>query len=91
LRWAGVLVPGWGGRRPAAGSAPADTGNIGAKVLLFGLVTVWLALFVAYYSPYPIGFWLTSIGFAGYVAAVAGTTLRQRYRRPAARPVLVAG
>jgi zinc/manganese transport system permease protein len=31
------------------------------------LVTVWVALFVAYYSPYPIGFWLTSIAFALYV------------------------
>lgn len=68
--------------RPAAGLALS---------VLFGLVTVWVALFVAYYSPYPIGFWLTSIGFAGYVAVIAGTTLRERYRRPAARTVMVAG
>jgi zinc/manganese transport system permease protein len=31
------------------------------------LTTVWAALFVAYYSPYPLGFWLTMIAFAGYV------------------------
>jgi zinc/manganese transport system permease protein len=30
------------------------------------LVTVWVALFVAYYSPYPIGFWLTTIAFGLY-------------------------
>jgi zinc/manganese transport system permease protein len=36
------------------------------------LLTVWVALFVAYYSPYPIGFWLTSIAFGGYVLTAAG-------------------
>ena len=34
-----------------------------------GLTIIWSALFAAYYSPYPIGFWTTTIGFAGYVAA----------------------
>ena len=43
-----------------------------------GLVTVWVALFVAYYSPYPIGFWLTTIGFAGYTLTYAGVRLRER-------------
>jgi zinc/manganese transport system permease protein len=42
------------------------------------LVTVWVALFVAYYSPYPIGFWLTSIAFALYVLTRLLTS-----RRPA--------
>lgn len=42
------------------------------------LVTVWTGLFVGYYSPYPIGFWLTSIAFAGYVAAHAGGRVRNR-------------
>lgn len=31
-----------------------------------GLVTVWAALFVAFYSPYPIGFWLTTVAFGLY-------------------------
>jgi zinc/manganese transport system permease protein len=31
-----------------------------------GLVTVWVALFVGFYSPYPIGFWLTTIAFGLY-------------------------
>jgi zinc/manganese transport system permease protein len=49
-----------------------------ALSVVFGLVTVWLALFVGYYSAYPIGFWLTSIAFGGYLLAVAGTAVRQR-------------
>ncbi|HEY1485091.1 MAG TPA: iron chelate uptake ABC transporter family permease subunit [Micromonosporaceae bacterium] len=39
--------------------------------VLLGLVTVWLSLFVAYYSPYPIGFWLTTIGFGMYALTYA--------------------
>jgi zinc/manganese transport system permease protein len=42
------------------------------------LVTVWVALFVAYYSPYPIGFWLTTIGFGLYALTYAGARLRDR-------------
>lgn len=53
--------------------------------VVFGLVTVWVALFVGYYSPYPIGFWLTSVAFGGYLLAAAGRALWER--RPAAAPV----
>jgi zinc/manganese transport system permease protein len=49
--------------------------------VLLALVTVWGALFVGYYSPYPIGFWLTSIAFAGYVTTAAATTLAGRSRQ----------
>jgi zinc/manganese transport system permease protein len=52
--------------------------------VLFALVTVWLALFVGYYSAYPIGFWLTSVAFGGYLLAVAGHAAWRR------RPVPVA-
>jgi zinc/manganese transport system permease protein len=45
------------------------------------VLTVWVALFVAYYSPYPIGFWLTTIAFGSYVSTTALARLR---RRPAA-------
>jgi zinc/manganese transport system permease protein len=58
---------------------------------LVALAVTWAALAVAYWSPYPIGFWLTSIGFAGYVAAIGGTTLRERYRRPVTQAVVVTG
>jgi zinc/manganese transport system permease protein len=48
------------------------------------LATVWVALFVAFYTPYPLGFWLTSIAFAGYVATAGATALvRWAGRRPA--------
>ncbi|BCJ36393.1 ABC transporter permease [Actinocatenispora thailandica] len=40
-----------------------------ALSVLFGLVAVWTSLTAAYFSPYPLGFWLTSIAFAGFVAA----------------------
>jgi zinc/manganese transport system permease protein len=46
--------------------------------VVLALVTTWVALFVAYYSPYPIGFWLTTIGFGGYALTYAGTRLRDR-------------
>ncbi len=49
--------------------------------MAFALVTVWAALFVGYYSAYPIGFWLTSIAFAGYLLAAGGRQLWDR--RPA--------
>jgi zinc/manganese transport system permease protein len=42
------------------------------------LVTVWVALFVAYYSPYPIGFWLTTTGFGLYALTYCGTRLAER-------------
>jgi zinc/manganese transport system permease protein len=49
--------------------------------VVIGLLTVWVSLFVAYYSPYPVGFWLTSIGFGGYVLARAAVALSARTRR----------
>ena len=35
-----------------------------------GLTVTWLSLLVAYYSPYPIGFFLTSFAFAVYLVSV---------------------
>jgi zinc/manganese transport system permease protein len=45
--------------------------------VLLALVTVWVSLFIGYYSPYPIGFWLTSVAFAVY-ALTYGATLASR-------------
>ena len=39
--------------------------------ILIGLLTAWLGLAAAYYSVYPVGFFITTFGFAGYVLAVA--------------------
>ena len=46
-----------------------------------GLVIVWLGLAVAYFSVYPVGFFITTFGFAGYVLAAAGRTAVSRSRR----------
>ncbi|HEX9546624.1 MAG TPA: metal ABC transporter permease [Acidimicrobiales bacterium] len=35
-----------------------------------GLVITWAALTAAYYSPYPIGFWVTTFGFVGYLTSL---------------------
>jgi zinc/manganese transport system permease protein len=38
---------------------------------LIGLAAVWSSLTLAYYTDYPVGFYVTSIAFAAYVAASA--------------------
>ncbi len=43
-----------------------------------GLLVMWTSLTVAFYSPWPLGFWLTTIAFALYVAAASGARLRRR-------------
>jgi zinc/manganese transport system permease protein len=35
----------------------------------FGLAIVWSGLVVAYYSPYPVGFWISAIALVTYGAA----------------------
>ena len=39
--------------------------------IALGVVVTWLGLAVAYFTPYPIGFFVTSFAFAGYVGAAA--------------------
>ncbi len=65
-----------------------------ALSIAIGLVTVWSALFVAVYSTYPIGFWLTTIAFGLYVVVAVvvrlGRVGQRGGRSPAVRrePVL---
>jgi len=42
-----------------------------AVAVALAAVTTWLALGIAFYSPYPFGFWLSSLAFGEYVVAVA--------------------
>jgi zinc/manganese transport system permease protein len=49
------------------------------------LLATWAGLAAAYWSPYPIGFWLTTLAFAIYLAAVAGRGLASRSRRSSLR------
>ena len=59
---------------------PRPARSLGFSVALALLVT-WAALAAAYWSPYPIGFWLTTLAFAAYLAALAGRALAGRSRR----------
>ncbi len=40
-----------------------------ALSIVLALVVTWLGLGIAYFSPYPVGFWVTSLSFGLYVAA----------------------
>lgn len=42
-----------------------------ALSVAIAVAVTWLGLITAYYSPYPIGFYVTTFAFAGYVAAYA--------------------
>ncbi|MGN6680161.1 MAG: metal ABC transporter permease [Streptosporangiaceae bacterium] len=53
--------------------------------LLLGLLTAWLGLAAAYYPVYPVGFFITTFGFAGYVLALAGRYGRRYVSRLANR------
>ncbi|GAA5179383.1 metal ABC transporter permease [Rugosimonospora acidiphila] len=56
--------------------------------VVLALVTVWVSLFIAYYSPYPIGFWLATVAFGLYALTYAGTAIHARMgtRAPAPAP-----
>ncbi|MGH3770884.1 MAG: metal ABC transporter permease [Pseudonocardiaceae bacterium] len=42
-----------------------------ALTVAIGLIVTWLGLSVAYYTPFPVGFFVTSFAFAGYLGAQA--------------------
>jgi zinc/manganese transport system permease protein len=50
-----------------------------AVTVAIGLAVTWLGLAVAYFTPYPIGFFVTTFAFAAYLAAagVARTSWRR--------------
>lgn len=49
-----------------------------ALSVLIGLVVTWLGLAVAYYSPYPVGFFITTFAFGLYLASFATRYLIDR-------------
>jgi zinc/manganese transport system permease protein len=60
-----------------------------ALTLLLAVVVTWLALGAAFYTVYPVGFWLTSFGFGLYViAAVATGSTKLGRRRRALGPAI---
>jgi zinc/manganese transport system permease protein len=52
-----------------------------ALSVVIGLLVTWVGLAVAYFSPYPIGFYVTSFAFALYLAAFAVRFQIDRSRR----------
>jgi zinc/manganese transport system permease protein len=42
-----------------------------ALTITIGLIVTWLGLSVAYYTPFPVGFFVTSFAFTGYVGGQA--------------------
>lgn len=48
---------------------------------VLGVAVVWLALALAYFSPFPIGFFVTSLGFGLYLAAWGVRWLERRKSR----------
>jgi zinc/manganese transport system permease protein len=45
------------------------------------LIVMWIGLSIAYFSPYPVGFWVTSLSFGLYVIARIVTGLRDNAAR----------
>jgi zinc/manganese transport system permease protein len=48
--------------------------------VVFSLVIVWLGLGIAYFSIYPVGFYVTSIAFATYLVARLARAIAERRR-----------
>jgi zinc/manganese transport system permease protein len=51
-----------------------------ALSVALGLLIVWLGLALAYFSIYPVGFYVTSLGFGLYLAVRAGRAAVGRRR-----------
>lgn len=52
-----------------------------ALTVVTGCLVTWAGLTAAYFSPYPIGFYVTSFAFAAYLAAHLAAAARYRLRR----------
>ncbi|HUD35983.1 MAG TPA: metal ABC transporter permease [Streptosporangiaceae bacterium] len=52
-----------------------------ALTIVAGLLIVWLGLAVAYFSVYPVGFYITTFGFAAYLLAAGSRALTGRLHR----------
>ena len=61
-----------------------------ALTVLLALVVVWLGLGFAYFSVYPVGFYVTTFGFAMYVLAAGSRAISHRLGRARAREFVAA-
>ncbi len=72
---------------PAAAAQQLTVRPAVSLLLTVGIAVpvTWLGLGIAYFSPYPVGFFITTLGFAAYVSAAGSRLLSGRIaRRPAA-------
>jgi zinc/manganese transport system permease protein len=53
-----------------------------ALSIALALLVTWLGLAIAYFSPYPVGFWVTSLSFGVYLAVRLGGALSARDAGP---------
>ncbi|MGI9006455.1 MAG: metal ABC transporter permease [Streptosporangiaceae bacterium] len=69
---------------PAATAQQVTAAPLRSLVITLGtgLLTVWLGLAAAYYSVYPVGFTITSAGFACYLLATGWRTAAVRAGQP---------
>ena len=65
---AGVRAAGGPGRGRASSSPAVPALGIAMSVVI-ALAVTWLGMGFAYFSPYPIGFWVSSFAFAVYLLA----------------------
>ncbi len=61
-----------------------------ALAVVLALTITWAGLAVSYFSPYPIGFWVTSIAFAAYLLARLSRALGPRSAAPRHAQVVAA-
>jgi zinc/manganese transport system permease protein len=56
---------------PAATAQALTPRPVRALILtvLIGLIVTWLGLSLAFYTPFPVGFLVTSVAFAGYLSS----------------------
>jgi len=60
----------------------------GVLSIVIALAVTWLGEGIAFFSPYPIGFWVTSLAFGGFLLASAYRSLADRaHLRARYRPV----
>jgi zinc/manganese transport system permease protein len=52
--------------------------------IVLALAFTWLGLSIAFYSPHPVSFFITSLAFATYLAVRLSEPLRQRLSERAA-------
>ena len=59
--------------------------------IVLGLVITWVSLGVAYFSVYPVGFYVSTFGFGVYVLAAGGRMVATRWQRRSPGSARLAG